>query len=69
MSGTRYKKGDIVLIDYWYNGMPTPVKIIGVSENGEYKVSHNIKISKIYNAPDETIMEKHIVGKINRPGI
>ena len=49
-----YKKGDVVLIKYWYNQMVTPVKIKSVRKNG-YLVSHNINESKIQNAPDELL--------------
>lgn len=55
-----YKKDDIVLIEYWYNDMITPVKILEKDKN-RYKVTHNIKESKIFNAPDEIIKSSDIL--------
>lgn len=56
-----YKEGDIVLIEYWYNDMICPVRIIEVISNRSYKVSHNVKDSKIFNAPDEIIKSSDII--------
>lgn len=56
-----YKEGDIVLIEYWYNDMISPVRIIEVISNRSYKVSHNVKDSKIFNAPDEIIKSSDII--------
>jgi hypothetical protein len=56
-----YKEGDIVLIEYWYNDMICPVKIVEVISNRSYKVSHNIQDSKIFNAPDEIIKSTDII--------
>jgi hypothetical protein len=55
-----YKEGDIVLIQYWYNDMITPCRIIEKNKR-TYKVSHNIPESKIFNAPDETIKSSDII--------
>jgi hypothetical protein len=55
-----YKKDDIVLIEYWYNDMVTPVKIIEKQKRG-YKITHNIPESKIFNAPDEIIKSSDII--------
>lgn len=55
-----YKSGDIVLIKYWYNKIVTPVKIIKIKK-GKYLVSHNVKESKIHNAPEELIEESKIL--------
>ena len=56
----RYSVGDLVLIEYWYNDMIAPVKI--VSKKGGYvTVSHNIKESKIFNAPDEKLKTLNII--------
>jgi len=55
-----YKEGDIVLIEYWYNHMITPVKIIEKQKN-TFLVSHNISESKIQNAPDEKIKNSEII--------
>ncbi len=56
-----YKEGDIVLIEYWYNDMITPVKIIEKLSKVSYKVSHNVPQSKIFNAPDEVVKSKDII--------
>lgn len=62
---TGYDAGDVVLIEYWYNGMVTPVKII--NKNGrKYKISHNIDDSKIKNAPDEEVLKQDILDFYNR---
>lgn len=55
-----YKEGDIVLIQYWYNDMIVPVKIIEKNKRN-YKVTHNITHSQIPNAPDETIKVRDII--------
>ena len=55
-----FKEGDKVLIEYWYNHMVTPVKIL--EKNGKkYLVSHNVSESKIPNAPDELIKRSDII--------
>ena len=56
-----YKEGDIVLIEYWYNGMITPVKIIEKVSKFSYKVSHNVPNSEIFNSPDEIIKSVDII--------
>jgi len=56
-----YNVGDIVLIEYWYNDMITPVKIIEKVSKVSYKVTHNIENSKIFNAPDEIIKSSDII--------
>jgi hypothetical protein len=58
-----YKEGDIVLIKYWYDEILTPVKIIE-KVGRRYKVSHNVKQSDIFNAPDEFITIKDIIDKL-----
>ena len=55
-----YKVGDIILIEYWYNDMISPVKIIE-QDKRRYKVTHNIPESKIFNAPDEFIKSSDII--------
>lgn len=55
-----YNVGDIVLIEYWYNGMILPVKIIEKNKRS-FKVTHKIPESKIFNAPDETIKSSDII--------
>ena len=56
-----YKVGDIVLIEYWYNDMITPVKIVEQTSSRSFKISHNISQSKISNAPDEIIKSSDII--------
>ena len=56
-----YNEGDIVLIEYWYNDMITPVKIVEKVSKVSYKVSHNVPNSKIQNAPDEIIKSSDII--------
>jgi hypothetical protein len=56
-----YKEGDIVLIEYWYNDMITPVKILKKISKKSYKVTHNVPNSKIKNAPDEIIKLSDII--------
>lgn len=60
-----YNVDDIVLIEYWYNGKITPVKI-KESKGRKYLVSHNIPESKIFNAPEETISASDIIDKFNK---
>jgi hypothetical protein len=58
-----YKVGDVVLIEYWYNDIITPVRIIEQTSPRSFKVSHNIEQSKIFNAPDEIIKTSDIIDK------
>lgn len=55
-----YNPNDVVLIEYWYNHMLTPVKILEKKGN-RYIVSHNISQSKIRNSPNETIKPSQIL--------
>ncbi len=55
-----YSEGDIILLEYWYNDMITPVKIVE-KIGKKYKVSHDCPDSKIQNAPDETIKSSDII--------
>lgn len=55
-----YKVDDIVLIEYWYKDIITPVKVLEKS-GGHYKVTHNIPQSKLFNAPDERIKSSDII--------
>lgn len=59
-----YKEGDIILIEYWYNDIITPCKIIEKLSKVSYKVSHNIPNSKIFNAPDEIIKSSDIIDSV-----
>jgi hypothetical protein len=58
-----YKVGDIVLIEYWYNDIITPVVILSTPtpKSRYFKISHNIPESKIFNAPDEEIRGSDII--------
>jgi len=56
-----YNEGDIILIEYWYNDIITPVKILEKVSKQSYRVTHNIPNSKIKNAPDEVIKTKDII--------
>ena len=56
-----YNVGDTVLVEYWYNDMVTPVKIVEKLSKVSYKVSHNVPNSKIFNAPDEVIKSSDII--------
>jgi hypothetical protein len=58
-----YKVGDIVLLEYWWNDMLVPVKIIEKISKNRLKVTHNIEQSKIPNAPDEIIKISDIIDK------
>lgn len=60
-----WKVGDIVLIEYWYNSMVTPVKIIECTKN-RYRISHDNQFSKIKNAPDEWIKSSDIISSFKR---
>lgn len=57
-----YKPGDLVLIEYWYNNMITPVKIVE-RVGRKYRISHNNEYSKIHNAPDEMVSVSEIIDK------
>jgi len=58
---SSFNIGDVILIEYWYNDMITPVEIIEKLSNRSFKVSHNIIDSKIKNAPDEIIKRTDII--------
>jgi hypothetical protein len=60
-----YKEGDLVLIEYWYNGMITPVKILE-KVGRRFKVTHNISQSQIFNAPDEIVSSSDIIDHFNQ---
>jgi hypothetical protein len=58
-----YNEGDIVLIEYWYNDIITPCKIIEKVSKKSFKITHNIPQSEIKNAPDEIIKTSDIIDK------
>ena len=55
-----YKIGDIVLIEYWYDGRIVPVRILDRVGN-QYHITHKVPDSKIQNAPDEKIKSSDII--------
>lgn len=57
-----YSIGNIVLIEYWYNSMITPVLITNLLGK-KILISHNNEFSKIKNAPDEEIKSSDIIQK------
>lgn len=57
-----YKEGDIVFINYWLTGDMTPVKL-KEKKGGGFIVSHKVKNSNFFNAPDHFIKTKDIVGR------
>lgn len=56
-----YKVGDVVLIEYWWNDMLTPVKIVEQTSKRSFRVTHNISQSKIKTSPDEIINSGDII--------
>jgi hypothetical protein len=56
-----YKEGDVVIIEYWYNDMLTPVIIVDVISKQKFLVSHDVQGSHIKNAPDEVIKKSDII--------
>ena len=61
-----YNEGDVVLIEYWYNDMLTPVRILEKLSKVSYKVTHDAEGSKIRNAPDEIIKSSDIIDKLKK---
>jgi hypothetical protein len=61
-----YQEGDIVLIEYWYNDMLVPVKIIEKISKSRFKVSYDVEGSDIINAPDEVIKSSDILDKYKK---
>ena len=58
-----YKEDDIILVEYWYNDMITPVRVIEKVSKSRFKVSHDVEGSVIRNAPDEIIKTSEILDK------
>ncbi len=56
-----YEEGQIVLIEYWYNSMITPVKIVEKISKRSMRISHDIEESEIQNAPEEVITTSKII--------
>ena len=61
-----YKEGDVVIIEYWYNDMLVPVRIIEKVSKSKFKVSHDVEGSDIRNAPDEVIKSSDILDKYKK---
>jgi hypothetical protein len=64
-----FQEGDVVLIEYWYNNMVTPVKILE-KKGRKYLITHKVAGSKIQNAPDELLKKSDIISifrKENHP--
>lgn len=65
-SESKYKKeysvGDTVFINYYLTGDMTPVEIIEKKGHGYYIVSHKVKNSHFFNAPNHGIKKDEIVG-------
>lgn len=59
-----YNIGDIVYIEYWYDKMITPVKIIK-KQGRKFLVSHYVDKSKIKNAPNQLITKSMIIDKLS----
>lgn len=60
-----YKAGDVVLVEYWYNDMVTPVRILE-GRRGRYLVSHDTEGSRIRNAPDEWVRSSDILDRYSQ---
>jgi hypothetical protein len=58
-----YDVGDTIIIEYWYNDMLTPVKIVEKISKMSFKVTHNIPESEIKCAPDEIIKSSDIIDR------
>lgn len=56
-----YNPDDVVLIEYWYNDMITPVRILEKKGRNKFIVSHDVEGSQIMNAPNEVISDKEII--------
>jgi hypothetical protein len=61
-----YQEGDIVILEYWYNDMIVPVKIIEKISKSRFKVSYDVEGSDIRNAPDEVIKSSDILDKYKK---
>lgn len=55
-----FNEGDVVLIEYWYKDILTPVKIVEKIKR-KYRISHNIDESEIFNSPEQLITKQEIV--------
>ena len=59
-----YAVGDTVMIRYFLTGDLSPVKIIAKKSKNYFIVSHKVKDSNLYNAPDHGVRGNEIIGRI-----
>lgn len=59
-----YKVGDLVLIEYWYDDLITPVRIEEILSTRSFRISHHIPQSEIFNAPEEIIKSSDIIDRV-----
>lgn len=59
-----YKVGDLVLIEYWYDDLITPVRIEEILSTRSFRVTHHIPQSEIFNAPEEIIKNSDIIDRV-----
>ena len=62
-SESDYAVGDIVMIRYYLTGDLCPVKIIVKKTKNYFIVSHKVKDSHLYNAPDHGVKGSEIIGR------
>lgn len=55
-----FSEGDVVLIEYWFKNIITPVRILK-REGRKYQISHDIKETEIPNAPNQWIKKPQII--------
>jgi hypothetical protein len=63
-----YAVGDIVMIRYYLTGDLCPVEIIAKKTKHYFIVSHKVKDSFLYNAPDHGVKESEIIGRYKGVG-
>jgi len=59
-----YAVGDIVMIRYYLTGDICPVEIISKKSKNYFIVSHKVKDSHLYNAPDHGVKATSIIGRL-----
>ena len=63
-----YAVGDIVMIRYYLTGDLCPVKILIKKTKSYFIVSHKVKDSHLYNAPDHGVKLGEIIGRYSGVG-
>ena len=58
-----YSVGDIVMIRYNLTGDLTPVEITAKKAHNYFIVTHKVKDSSLYNAPDHGVKASEIIGR------